>query len=117
MAKKLFTEEEIEKAFVNGIKEVGGIAYKFTSPGNAGVPDRLVCMPGGTIIFVELKTETGKLSKIQKMQIGRLDAINCYVHVLYGMEDIANFFELYGYTEIARRIKDKVKRRRKEIGV
>ena len=56
-------EKEIEKRLCDGVKKLGGYAYKFTSPGNDGVPDRMVIMPGGDITFVELKTDTGKLSK------------------------------------------------------
>ena len=31
------------------------MAYKFVSPGNAGVPDRVVILQGGKSGFVELK--------------------------------------------------------------
>ena len=52
-------EKDIEKLFRDEIKKAGGKAYKFTSPGNDGVPDRIVMLPGGHIVFVELKTDTG----------------------------------------------------------
>jgi hypothetical protein len=34
---------------------MGGKAFKFVSPGNPGVPDRLCVLPGGRIVFVEVK--------------------------------------------------------------
>lgn len=40
-------EKEIEEKFREAVKRAGGKAYKFVSPGNDGVPDRLVVMPGG----------------------------------------------------------------------
>lgn len=47
--------------------------YKFTSPGNRGVFDRILIIPGdaktrtfATILFVELKTKTGRLTKNQE---------------------------------------------------
>lgn len=43
------SEKETEKYLRDEIKKMGGAAYKFVSPGNAGVPDRLVCLPGGKI--------------------------------------------------------------------
>ena len=52
-------ESEIEKKLVREIRKMGGMAYKFVSPGNTGVPDRIVILPG-VITFVELKTETGR---------------------------------------------------------
>jgi len=33
-------ESEIEARLVRGVKALGGVAYKFVSPGNVGVPDR-----------------------------------------------------------------------------
>ena len=65
-------EKEIEKILVNEVKRLGGRAYKWTSPGNDGVPDRIVILPDTRVIFVELKTDTGVLSPLQKVQISRL---------------------------------------------
>jgi len=48
-------ERDIEAYLRDQIKRLGGIAYKFVSPGNAGVPDRLVLLPGAGVVFVELK--------------------------------------------------------------
>ena len=60
-------EREIEKYLVKRVKELGGVAYKFTSPSHRGVSDRVVCLPGGETWFVELKTQGGKLSRLQDM--------------------------------------------------
>lgn len=84
-------EKEIEKALVAGVRKAGGIAYKFISPGNVGVPDRLVILPGGGVIFVELKTETGKLSSVQMVQHKRLKDRHQRVITLYGMRDVERF--------------------------
>lgn len=86
-------ESSVERKLVSGIKKLGGQAYKFVSPGNAGVPDRIVIMPYGRVYFVELKTDTGKLSPLQKVQIGRLQALGLDVRVLYGAEAVADFLE------------------------
>ena len=66
-------EKDIEKILISEIKKLGGKAYKFISPGNSGVPDRIVVLPGGKIMFVELKTKTGSLSVLQSVQVKRLD--------------------------------------------
>lgn len=81
-------ESDIEKYLVQGVKAIGGRAYKFVSPGNSGVPDRLVVLPGGRIEFVELKTEIGRLSKLQRHQIKQLNALGCATYTLYGMDDV-----------------------------
>lgn len=86
-------EKDIEKKLVRGVREAGGIAFKFVSPGQDGVPDRLVCLPGGRIIFVELKTEVGRLSPRQKIQIGRLTALGMDCRVLYGRQQVEDFLK------------------------
>ena len=58
-------EKDIEKILVAEVRKLGGRAYKWVSPGNDGVPDRIVIFPGKTPVFVELKTDTGKLSALQ----------------------------------------------------
>lgn len=62
-------EREIEKYLVKRVKELGGKAFKFVSPGNDGVPDRLVCLPGGRVLFVELKSPGKKPTPLQLKQM------------------------------------------------
>lgn len=61
-------ESDIEAYFRDRVKEMGGIAYKFVSPGHNGVPDRMVCLPGGKTIFVELKAPGKKPTVLQERQ-------------------------------------------------
>jgi hypothetical protein len=59
-------EKEIEKYFVWSVEFMGGKAYKFKSPSNRGVSDRIAALPNGTTWFVELKRpKGGKLSPLQ----------------------------------------------------
>ena len=85
-------ESEIEKKLVRESRKMGGMAYKFVSPGNTGVPDRIVILPG-VITFVELKTETGRLSPGQKRQIGKLQDLGMKVVVLHGMKELEEFLD------------------------
>lgn len=86
-------EKEIEKRLTSGVKNLGGKAYKWVSPGNNGVPDRIVILPGRAPIFVELKTESGSLTALQKVQIRRLRDLGQDVRVLYGWEQVELFLE------------------------
>lgn len=86
-------EREIEKKLVDGVRKLGGRAYKFVSPGNDGVPDRIVVLPGRAPKFIELKTETGRLSSLQNVQIKRLKDLGQDVRILYGLEDVKRFLE------------------------
>ena len=98
-------EKDIEKILVNGVKDVGGRAYKWVSPGNNGVPDRIVILPEGRIVFVELKTESGTLSSLQRVQIKRLRELGQTVEIVKGVGGVIQFFEEYGYLDAAFRIR------------
>lgn len=86
-------EREIEKKLVDGVRKLGGRAYKFVSPGNDGAPDRIVVLPGRVPKFIELKTETGRLSSLQNVQIKKLKDLGQDVRILYGLEDVKRFLE------------------------
>lgn len=84
-------ESEIERRLVEGIRELGGRAFKWVSPGNGGVPDRIVVLPGCPAVFVELKTATGKLTSLQRLQLKRLRDMGQDVRVLYGERETESF--------------------------
>lgn len=84
-------ESEIEKRLVKRVRERGGICYKFVSPNNRGVPDRIVITPQGRTIYVELKAENGKLSFLQEWQIKNLRSRQCDVRVLKGLTEVECF--------------------------
>ena len=59
-------------------------------------------VPGdGDSVFVELKTEKGQLSALQKIQIGRLRDLGQQVEVVRGIRGVARFFEDLGYLDAA----------------
>ena len=86
-------EKDVEKILIKGVHGLGGKAFKWVSPGNGGVPDRIVILPGLTPVFVELKTETGKLSVLQNAQIRRLREMGQNVKVLYGEVQVRDFLD------------------------
>lgn len=60
-------ERDIERWLVKSVEALGGKAYKFVSPGRAGVADRIVVLPGGAVWFVEVKAPGGRLSPLQRV--------------------------------------------------
>ncbi|MDB2033476.1 VRR-NUC domain-containing protein [[Clostridium] symbiosum] len=95
-------EKDIEKILVGEVKKLGGRAYKWVSPGNDGVPDRIVVFPNRPPIFVELKSETGRLSALQQVQIKRLRELGQAVFVVKGIDGLSQFFQLTGHEETSR---------------
>ena len=59
-------ENEIEKKLKNQVEAAHGMCLKFTSPGNNGVPDRILLFPNGRIAFVEVKAPGKKPRKLQQ---------------------------------------------------
>ncbi|WMT12556.1 VRR-NUC domain-containing protein [Serratia fonticola] len=75
-------ESTIENNLVKKVKAAGGTAYKFTSPGRKAVPDRLVLLPGGRVVFVECKAP-GELPRADQVrEHNRLRALGFKVVVL-----------------------------------
>lgn len=65
-------ESVIEAYLRDRVKAAGGKAYKFISPGNNGVPDRLVVVPGLPDFFVETKAPGKKSTPLQIAEQNRL---------------------------------------------
>ena len=76
-------EAQLETIFRDRVRSLGGLAIKM-APTERGVPDRMAVMPGGRIYLVELKTETGVLSPIQRHWHDRLAERDVGVVVLRG---------------------------------
>ena len=101
-------ERDIEKKLVQGVKQLGGECLKWVSPGNTGVPDRIVILPSGDIFFVELKTDTGRLSGPQDYWQFRLKELNCVAVVLYGFDQVDWFLKQIGPYAWAEEIRDMI---------
>jgi hypothetical protein len=84
-------ERDVEQALVRRVKAMGGLCEKFTSPGRRSVPDRLVTLPNGRIVFVELKAPKKKPTENQIRDHERRRALGCDVRVIDNVED-ANAF-------------------------
>ena len=76
----------MENALVRRVKKLGGTAEKFTSPGRRSVPDRLVTLPSGSIIFVELKAPGKKPTEQQARDHERRRKLGCDVRVIDSVE-------------------------------
>jgi hypothetical protein len=84
-------EKDVEASLVRRVKALGGLCEKFTSPGRRSVPDRIITMPGGQIIFVELKAPNKKPTDAQLKDHERRRALGCDVRVIDNKEDARAF--------------------------
>ena len=86
-------EKEVEKKLVTAVQLMDGVAVKFVSPGFAGMPDRLVLLPGGRMAFVEVKRPGEKPRPLQKARHRMLRRLGFKVYVLDSVEKIGGIID------------------------
>jgi Holliday junction resolvase len=87
-------EKQIESKIVKKAKELGFLTYKFSSPSNRGVPDRIFISPNGEVFFIEFKSAKGKVTKLQEKTIKDIEHYNVEVYVIDNVEDGLNLLAL-----------------------
>jgi len=86
-------ETGIEKRLIKEVEKIGGKALKFVSPGTIGVPDRIVLLPQGKMIFVELKAPGKKLSAMQEYRAKEYRTLGFDVRCIDSVELIMKLIE------------------------
>lgn len=74
-------EKTIEKNCVKWAESQGWLSYKFVSPSNRGVPDRIFLRDGKTV-FVEFKKPGGETSALQVRQIEKIKSYDFKVFII-----------------------------------
>lgn len=88
-ANRTTLEKDVEKALRRMIGRHGGLCLKWVCPGWSGVPDRIILLPGGRVMFAELKRPAGgTVGKLQKWWADKLSALG-FLHLwIWGPEDV-----------------------------
>lgn len=84
-------ESKIEKSLKDKVQDMGGIALKFVSPGMAGVPDRIVLIPNGKAVFVELKAPGKTMRPIQLKRKSQLEYLGFKVYLIDSLQGVDSF--------------------------
>ena len=87
------SEKSIERKLVEAVKNMGGIAPKFVSPGFDGMPDRIALLPHGLMAFVEVKAPGKKPRPLQVSRHGLLQRLGFKVYVLDNMNQIGGILD------------------------
>lgn len=82
------SEKMIERYLVDSAKNIGMPCLKYSNPNMVGYPDRLLVLPGGKAIWVELKSKGRKPTKIQEARIAELSGMGHTVKVIDNKADI-----------------------------
>lgn len=86
-------EKTIEQKFREAVRNAGGLALKFTSPGWDGMPDRLALLPGGRMAFVEVKAPGEKPRPLQLARHRTLRQLGFRVYVLDDEKQIGGIID------------------------
>lgn len=89
-------EKYIEQKLIAAVKNMGGIAPKFASPGFNGMPDRLVLLPMGRIAFIELKAPGKMMRPLQVRRKRQLEALGFLVYCIDSVEQIDEVLRTMG---------------------
>lgn len=81
----MIRERDIEKKACELAKAAGWLVFKFVSPAQRGVPDRIF-IRAGEIVFIEFKAPGARPTKLQRRMIERLCVQGCTVHVCDSVE-------------------------------
>ena len=81
LKKKIAKESVVEKYLKRRVEEAKGEVRKVKFLDRNGAPDRLVMFPG-VLVWVELKSEVGKLRPEQEREHARLFLMGQDVHVI-----------------------------------
>ena len=87
----MIRETDIERRLTRAVTKAGGLSLKLISPGRSGVPDRLLVLPGGRVIFAELKTRQGRPTPLQLHWRDRLRGLGVKSVIIRGDEELEAF--------------------------
>ena len=86
-------ERDIERKLVQAVRQTGGLALKFVSPGFNGVPDRLILFMGGKVAFAEVKAPGEKPRPLQVHRMEQLRGLGFRVYVIDDVEQIGGMID------------------------
>ena len=82
-------EKDIETKLRKMVEAHGGLCLKWVCPGWSGVPDRIILLPGGRVMFAETKRpKGGKLEALQKWWLKGLQGLGFWAVVVWNEENL-----------------------------
>ena len=87
------SEKKTEIYLIERTRALGGQSYKWASPNNRGVPDRICVFPFNTVFFVEVKSEEKTLSKLQQLIHKRLKRVINHIYTVSTKAEVDSLFD------------------------
>jgi hypothetical protein len=86
-------ESSVEQVVVACAEARGGVAWKLNPAWTVGIPDRLVLLPPGRVVFVETKSEDGRVRKKQAWIHEKLRAMGFRVEIPWTTDEVRELFK------------------------
>jgi len=88
-------ERSVEQYLKRKVEQAGGRCVKFDPDNTRGWPDRIVLLPHGHLVWVELKRpQGGRVSSAQRVAHEELRRLGQIVVVLKSKEDVDEFLDV-----------------------
>lgn len=78
------TEQQIQSKRIKQLESEGYFVLKLVKTNKNGIPDIIAIPPNSNVIFSEIKTPKGKLSKLQEYRLKELDGYGFTTEVYRG---------------------------------
>lgn len=89
------SEKAIEKYLVEQVKAIGGICLKYSNANMVGYPDRVICLHGGKVVWVELKSKGKKPTKMQAIRQAELAGLGHEVYCIDNKNTIDELIRIW----------------------
>lgn len=81
-------EKHLQAKIIKRIRALGGIAFKTIAVGVRGFPDVVAVLPGGIVLFIEVKLPGGRISRFQTRILKKLSELGANAWVIKSMEEL-----------------------------
>ena len=86
MLKNFMTEQQIQSKRIKELEAQGYYVIKLVRTNKNGIPDLLAIPKNSNVLFSEVKTNKGKLSKLQEYRLKELNSFGFKTEVYRGPE-------------------------------
>ena len=83
-------EADVERMLTACVERAGGVCLKH---GQDGWPDRIVVLPGGALVWVELKRQGGRVAPLQELRMRRLRELGQRVELVWSVQEAEDLVE------------------------
>lgn len=86
---KYQTEDSVENHLLRRVKALRGLCIKLPALVYPGIPDRMLLLPGGRVVFMELKRPVGgRFEKLQPWWLRTLSRLGFPVYVCRTKQEV-----------------------------